>query len=85
MSTLKLRYEFINFQERHDVVSRTTKIYACCNNRSGAELGDVRWYGAWRQYCYFPTAQAAVYSAGCLRDIDQFIAALMAERKAAPV
>lgn len=81
---MKQRYQFIHFEEVHDSVARVTKVYSCRNNRSGDELGEIRWYGAWRQYCYFPTVQA-VYSAGCLRDIDSFVTALMDERKAVPV
>lgn len=43
-----------------------------CATKHGEVLGKVGWYGAWRQYCYFPTQQA-VYSAGCLTDIADFL------------
>lgn len=56
-----------------------TGIWSCRNNRSGEELGRVQWYGAWRQYCYFPT-EPAVYSAGCLQDIDNFIKRIGGEK-----
>lgn len=49
-----------------------TSVWSCRNNRSGEELGVIKWYGPWRQYCYFPTVQA-VYSAGCLDDIARFL------------
>ncbi len=59
-------YEFIVFR----LLERKAKksIWACLNKNSETPLGEVRWYGAWRQYCYFPTTQA-IYSAGCLADI----------------
>lgn len=56
-----------------------TSIWSC-RTKNAEELGTIRWYGPWRQYCFFPTVQA-VYSAGCLRDIAAFIAQLEAERK----
>ena len=70
---MKTRYQFINFV----LVEQKPKtgVYSCRNNRSEAELGEIRWHGPWRQYCYFPTVQA-VYSAGCLADIQEFMAAL---------
>ena len=40
----------------------------------------MRWYGAWRQYCFFPYPET-VFSAGCLKDVQEFIEALMAERR----
>ncbi|MCK4245312.1 MAG: hypothetical protein KAX20_06780 [Candidatus Omnitrophica bacterium] len=51
------------------------------NNKSQGELGVVKWYPAWRQYCYFPTTQA-VYSKGCLDDIGDFIRQLQVWRQA---
>ena len=63
-------YEFVRFEltERKP----KTGVWSCRNIRSGEELGIVKWYGPWRQYCYFPTIQA-IYSKGCLSDINDFI------------
>lgn len=66
----RVRYEHINFIKVAD--KSKTSVWACRNNQAGAELGRIRWYGAWRQYCYFPVAQA-VYSRGCLEDIAAFL------------
>ena len=66
-------YKYLAFQELIRVEGHKTSVYSCRNKRSGEELGQIRWYGAWRQYCYFPTVQA-VYSGGCLRDIAGFMA-----------
>lgn len=73
---MKTDYEYIRF-ERRPQTGKTSR-FACLNRHHGGELGIVKWYGAWRQYCYFPTSQA-VYSAGCLRDIANFIVELKAE------
>ena len=70
---MKMRYEYINMVEvAPPRRGRKTKIWGVRNNRSGEALGMVQWHAPWRQYCYFPT-QSAVYSAGCLADIQAFI------------
>lgn len=65
-------YQHIHFVRLPTPPRRKTPIWSCRTNRNGDELGQVRWYSSWRQFCYFPTAQA-VYSAGCLADIQTFI------------
>ena len=39
-------------------------------------LGQIKWYGAWRKYCFFPQngtiATYTVFEWDCLRDIAQF-------------
>lgn len=67
---MKTRYQHINFSVLKE--NPKTKAWACHNNRSDAELGQVKWYGAWRQYCYFPSCPA-VYSVSCFEDINDFI------------
>ena len=71
-------YQYINFSE---IQKKTkTSVYECRNNKSGDVLGIIKWYPAWRQYCYFPSCPA-VYSKGCLDDIAHFINKIMEERK----
>lgn len=71
-------YEFIRFVEAPQ--TGTTTRWDCWSHRDG-DLGQVHWYGAWRQYCYFPS-ENTVFSAGCLKDITDFIKWLMDERRA---
>ena len=75
---MKTRYEYVHFIKVAD--KPKTSVWTCRNNRTGGELGRVRWYGPWRAYCYFPVAQA-VYSQGCLADIAAFLGELAEERK----
>jgi hypothetical protein len=70
---MKTRYKYINFVKIAD--KPKTSVWSCRANRSGLELGEIKWYGPWRQYCYFPTC-AAVYSVGCFEDINHFIGQL---------
>jgi hypothetical protein len=68
-------YRYIRFVKQPEGKSRNTDIYSCRTNATDTEIGIVEWYKAWRRYCYFPTTQA-VYSAGCLKDIADFIGKL---------
>ena len=70
---MKTKYKFIQFVWVED--KPKTSVWSCRNNRSNRELGEIRWYPMWRQYCYFPTVQA-IYSVGCLEDINHFIGQL---------
>lgn len=71
------KYKYISFIEIEQ--KPKTKVWRCVNNKSQHELGIVKWYSSWRQYCYFPTVQAA-YSKGCLDDINDFITTISAQR-----
>jgi len=73
-------YKYIRFVEPEPKQPRKTSIWSCLNKKSNTELGTVRWYAPWRQYCFFNRVQA-VYSAGCLDDISDFIKRAMEERK----
>ena len=78
MNKDSLKYKHIHFKLFEQKAK--TKVYMCHNNNSNDSLGIVKWYPAWRQYCYCPTNQS-VYSNGCLDDIKDFITQLMEERK----
>ena len=67
---LKTRYKYIHFLKIAD--KPKTSVWSCCNNKSEEELGQIKWYPGWRQYCYFPTTQA-VYSVGCFEDVNDFM------------
>ncbi len=57
-----------------------TSVYSVNNLSSGIILGTIKWYPAWRQYCFFPKGNT-VYSMGCINDIESFIQNLMENRK----
>lgn len=75
---MKTHYEYIHFEKIAE--KPKTSIWLCLRNRNNEELGKVKWYGSWRQYCYFSKGMA-VYNKGCLSDIIDFIQQLMAERR----
>lgn len=46
----------------------------------GSDIGEIRWYSAWRQYCFYSKANC-IFETQCLGDIRRFLDALMLERK----
>ena len=73
----KVTYKYLTFE----LIEMKTKtlVYSCYNSNLGTELGKVKWYPQWRQYCYFPTVQV-VYNKDCLKHIVQFIEKLKWDR-----
>jgi len=71
---MKTEFQYIHFIQQPG--KGITSIWACRNIHSEEGLGIIKWNRWWRQYCYFPTIQA-VYSAGYLKDIAEFIGLLM--------
>ena len=67
---MKTKYKFIHFVKIAD--KPKTSVWSCRNNKSNAELGEIKWYSEWRQYCYLPTIPA-VYNVSCFEDINDFI------------
>ena len=67
---MKTEYEYLEFKETQS--TGKTRRFDCLNKKHKERLGEIKWHGAWRQYCYFPLVQA-VYSVGCLNDIADFL------------
>lgn len=50
---------------------KTPRYGVYAKDASWALLGEVKWYGAWRQLCFFP-AKETIFERQCLRDIAEF-------------
>lgn len=48
-----------------------TRRYRVTSNMSGFSLGQIRFYGAWRKFCFFPD-ENTVFDASCLQEIIEF-------------
>lgn len=57
-----------------------TRIVAVVSAKHGFQLGQIRWYGRWRQYVLFPD-EATVFNPECLREIAEYIRSMMKERQ----
>jgi len=40
--------------------------------KAGDHLGEVKWFGRWRKYCFFPLSGCA-FEGTCMREIVKFI------------
>jgi hypothetical protein len=57
-----------------------TAIYGIFSKHHGEQLGTIKWFGPWRQYCFF-SMDVSVFSSGCLQDLDKFLIALNKAKK----
>ena len=59
---------------------RKTEVYSIQKKGVLFSLGIIKWFGAWRKYCFFPEEEL-VFDVDCLQEIIIFIKKLMDERK----
>lgn len=59
---------------------RKTKILLVRTRSADVVLGEIKWYGPWRQYCFFPSRET-IFNKGCMETIIAQVDELMAERK----
>ena len=48
-----------------------TSVWFVVSKQQGETLGEIKWYGGWRRYCFFPFAET-LYEQDCLRSIAEF-------------
>lgn len=71
--------EYLSFMEDDHYEGKTKRIVVL-SKRHGTILGEIKWFGAWRQYTFWPDRQT-VWNTQCLEDVQSCICALMDERK----
>lgn len=49
-----------------------TKVWAVKSKRNGNVLGQIRWFGRWRQYSFYPEHNT-IFDSTCLKDITEFL------------
>ena len=62
---------YIEFVE-NDPGKRKTKIWQVRSKEEGYFLGEVRWFGRWRGYEFYPYTDT-IYEQRCLRGIAEFV------------
>jgi len=68
-----------------DVEARQkTKIIAVVNIHHDEQIGEIKWFGKWRQYCFYPNGNT-IWNVNCLNDVNSVITKLMEERKNANI
>jgi len=51
---------------------RKTQDFVIVNRNAKIVIGTIKWYGPWRQYCFYPVSDT-VWSAGCLEGVFEFL------------
>jgi len=72
--------KYIEFDKVGD--TGKTEIWNVLSISSGFVLGQIRWYGAWRQYCFYPSGNS-IFNIECMRQIQAEIKTLMDSRRLA--
>lgn len=62
------------------IPGRKTHTYRVVSMSKGILLGEVKWHGPWRQFCFFPE-DGTLWNSDCLATIQDFLAELKAQRK----
>lgn len=70
--------QYLVFEEQP--TKNKTKVIHVINRTHKDVIGVIKWYGSWRQYCFFP-AYDTVWNTGCLNDVLDVINTLMKDRK----
>ena len=66
--TVDKQYKYIEFCS----VPMIRNVWACYNRKHRTVLGGVEWSSAWKQFVFQPERDC-VFSADCLRDIQDFL------------
>lgn len=76
--------KWLRFQEQPKMPGRKTSIWTVSAKESGVCLGEIAWYGPWRQYVFNP-ANGCLFNRTCLRDLATFCEEAMNARQVARV
>ncbi len=66
------KYKYIEMVVAPRGLKRKTGVWDVIGRTSGAFLGQIKWYGAWRQYCFFPSV-STVFNRQCMEDLNNFL------------
>ena len=67
-----LESEFI-YVEKVELPKRKTPIYKLFSvSNHDIKLGEIKWFGAWRQYCFYPEGNT-IFDRKCLTYINNFL------------
>lgn len=71
--------QYLHFSERLSA-STKTKIVDISSTSSGVMLGQIKWWGRWRQYAFFPLS-GTIWNPDCLAAVTDKIGELSMDRK----
>ncbi len=73
--------KYLEFAKQPKRRTQKTWITDVTSLSGGMLLGQIKWYGAWRQYAFYPsTDKVTIFNMECMNDICEVIRELMDER-----
>lgn len=79
LPVLRKETKWLNFYEL-ETTKKTKTIQV--RNKQNTLLGEIKWFGRWRQYCLYTIPHIdVIFNNECLLDIQDMIWNLMQERK----
>ncbi len=57
-----------------------TNVWQVRATASGLPLGNIKWYGGWKKYAFYPET-GCIFEEDCMRDIIEFIVKETKEHK----
>lgn len=72
-----LETPFLIFTEIAKGITKT-HVVQVVNRKNKVLLGTIKWYGSWRQYCFYPESNK-IFNRNCLSDIESVIRYMNAE------
>lgn len=82
-SRMRLETKWLRFQLQPQPPQRKTSRWTVYAVEGDVALGRIEWYGAWRQYVFYPESDC-LFNRTCLRDLAQFLDDAMAQRAVRP-
>lgn len=64
--------KWIEFELAPTPEGQKTQRFNLVAKESRIVLGEIKWFGRWRKYCFFP-APDMVFEQDCLRDVSLFM------------
>jgi len=74
-----MEYKHLQFIEV-EVGEKKTKQFEVQSLYDSSQLGNIHWYGGWRQYVFEPSFETR-WSWDCLKELSEFIKMIMDARK----
>ncbi len=73
--------KWLLFEEMTNCTGRKTKTWLVTSKVGGDILGEVRWFGRWRQYAFYPRPNT-IFAGSCFTDLAAFCQAVRRVRVA---
>lgn len=69
--TLPIQSDYLDFHS-HTFSDRKTPIVFVYSKNSGEKLAEIRWFGRWRQFAFFPEP-GTIWNPDCLASVTEVI------------